>query len=196
MANVRFYCAVNYCCVIKYLVYVKCAFFYSILKYKEFLHMLVHFISRAGSDSCAMVYTSQIFLYLSPRVHSTEATLLLCSLFSSQITFSGYIDAYIDYCYWIGHVYALHNLVLICIQVLACTSLSLSLSLSLILSPHYHLFKHPFHLVAALQWVGCYFTHIDNKPSNQTAFPQCSSVKDAMTLKENDFSTACNSLPL
>lgn len=103
----------------------------------QIVHMAVDLVSWAGSDPCAMVYTSQIVMSLPPRVHSTEATLLLCSLCSSQITFSGYIDAYIDYCYWIGHVYALHNLVLICIQVLAYTTLcsplsSLSLSLCLI----------------------------------------------------------------
>ena len=121
----------------------------------QIVHMAVDLVSWAGSDPCAMVYTSQIVMSLPPRVHSTEATLLLCSLCSSQITFSGYIDAYIDYCYWIGHVYALHNLVLICIQVLAyttlCSPLS-SLSLSLSLSHHYHLFKHPFHLVAGFHW--------------------------------------------
>jgi len=154
--------------------------------------MAVCLVSRAGSDPCAMVYTSQIVMSLPPRVHSTEATLLLCCLCSSQITFSGYIDAYIDYCYWIGHVYALHNLVLICIQVLAYTTLCSPLSsLSPSLSHHYHLFKHPFHLVAGFHWDVTLLI----LTTNQTAFPQCYSVKDALTVLANDFSTACNSLP-
>jgi hypothetical protein len=140
-----------------------------------------------------MVYTSQLFMYLSPRVHSTIATLLLCSLCSSQITFSGYIDAYIEYRYWIGHVYALHNLLLICIQVLAYTSPSLSLILSLSLVTIIYS-DTPF--TGCRVPLGCYFTHIDNKPSNQTAFPQCYSVKDALAVNANDFATACNSLPL
>jgi len=155
--------------------------------------MAVDLVSRAGSDPSAMVYTSQIVMSLPPRVHSTEATLLLCSLCSSQITFSGYIDAYIDYCYWIGHVYALHNLVLICIQVLAYTTLCSPLS-SLSLSS-LSFIQTPLSLGCRVP-LGCYFTHIDNKPSNQTAFPQCYSVKDALTVLANDFSTACNSLPL